>query len=69
MIPTILMYSKALMLLYVSISLSPYIGMRLQNGKLYGRGATDDKGPIMAWLNAIEMFHSTKVDIPVNIKV
>uniref|UniRef100_A0A0M3IAV0 M20_dimer domain-containing protein n=1 Tax=Ascaris lumbricoides TaxID=6252 RepID=A0A0M3IAV0_ASCLU len=40
----------------------------LDNGKLYGRGATDDKGPIMAWLNAIEMFHSTKVDIPVNIK-
>uniref|UniRef100_F1L670 Cytosolic non-specific dipeptidase n=1 Tax=Ascaris suum TaxID=6253 RepID=F1L670_ASCSU len=39
-----------------------------KNGKLYGRGATDDKGPIMAWLNAIEMFHSTKVDIPVNIK-
>ena len=20
-------------------------------GKMYGRGSTDDKGPIMAWLN------------------
>uniref|UniRef100_A0A914ZNE4 Peptidase M20 dimerisation domain-containing protein n=3 Tax=Parascaris univalens TaxID=6257 RepID=A0A914ZNE4_PARUN len=39
-----------------------------KNGQLCGRGATDDKGPIMAWLNAIEMFQSTKVDIPVNIK-
>ncbi|VDM46039.1 unnamed protein product [Toxocara canis] len=40
-----------------------------KSGKLYGRGATDDKGPIMGWINAIETFQSCKIAIPVNIKV
>uniref|UniRef100_A0AC34QH46 Peptidase M20 dimerisation domain-containing protein n=1 Tax=Panagrolaimus sp. JU765 TaxID=591449 RepID=A0AC34QH46_9BILA len=39
-----------------------------KDGKLYGRGSTDDKGPVIAWLNAIEVMQSLKVDIPVNIK-
>lgn len=40
-----------------------------KDGKLYGRGSTDDKGPIVAWLNAIETMQAKKVEIPVNIKV
>lgn len=40
-----------------------------KDGKLFGRGATDDKGPVIAWLNAIEAFITTKTEIPVNIKV
>lgn len=28
-------------------------------GKLYGRGATDDKGPVAGWLNALEAFQKT----------
>uniref|UniRef100_A0A914ZHT1 Peptidase M20 dimerisation domain-containing protein n=2 Tax=Parascaris univalens TaxID=6257 RepID=A0A914ZHT1_PARUN len=39
-----------------------------KNGKLYGRGSTDDKGPIMGWINAIEAFRGSKINIPVNIK-
>ena len=39
-----------------------------KDGKLYGRGSTDDKGPVMAWINAIEVMHELKIDIPVNIK-
>lgn len=39
-----------------------------KNGKLYGRGSTDDKGPILGWINAIETFQHCKIDIPVNIK-
>ncbi|VDM45218.1 unnamed protein product [Toxocara canis] len=39
-----------------------------KDGKLYGRGATDDKGPIVGWLNAIESFRASNIDIPVNIK-
>ncbi|XP_055388659.1 cytosolic non-specific dipeptidase-like [Condylostylus longicornis] len=27
-----------------------------RDGKLFGRGATDDKGPVLAWTNAIEAF-------------
>lgn len=36
---------------------------------LYGRGATDDKGPVLAWLNAIEAYQKTATEIPVNVKV
>lgn len=27
-----------------------------RNGKLYGRGSSDDKGPVLCWLHAIEAF-------------
>lgn len=40
-----------------------------KNGKLYGRGSTDDKGPVLGWLHAIEAFQNTGTDIPVNLKV
>ncbi|XP_072323271.1 cytosolic non-specific dipeptidase-like [Scyliorhinus torazame] len=39
-----------------------------KDGKLYGRGSTDDKGPVLAWLNCIEALQKLKEDIPVNIK-
>lgn len=26
------------------------------DGKLYGRGSTDDKGPVLCWIHAIEAF-------------
>jgi len=39
-----------------------------KDGKLYGRGATDDKGPVLGWLHAIQAYQGTKQDIPVNIK-
>ncbi|XP_074638703.1 cytosolic non-specific dipeptidase-like isoform X2 [Acropora palmata] len=38
------------------------------DGKLYGRGSTDDKGPVLAWLNAIEAFQETGNELPVNLK-
>ena len=37
-------------------------------GKLYGRGSTDDKGPVLAWLHAIEAFQQCGKDLPVNLK-
>lgn len=39
-----------------------------QGDKLYGRGSSDDKGPVLGWLNAIEAFLQTKTEIPVNLK-
>jgi nonspecific dipeptidase len=39
------------------------------NGKLYGRGSTDDKGPVLGWIHAIEAFQQTGQDLPVNLKV
>ncbi|XP_060869260.1 cytosolic non-specific dipeptidase-like [Metopolophium dirhodum] len=39
-----------------------------RNGKLYGRGSSDDKGPVLGWLHAIEAFQNTGIDLPVNLK-
>ncbi|CAF0885434.1 unnamed protein product [Brachionus calyciflorus] len=39
-----------------------------KDGKLYGRGATDDKGPVLDWISAIEAYKELKQDIPINIK-
>eukprot|EP00812_Abedinium_dasypus_P011724 NODE_526_length_1497_cov_340.768377.p1 GENE.NODE_526_length_1497_cov_340.768377~~NODE_526_length_1497_cov_340.768377.p1 ORF type:complete len:469 (+),score=149.47 NODE_526_length_1497_cov_340.768377:3-1409(+) len=36
-------------------------------GKLYGRGSTDDKGPVLSWLFAIEAFQKVGQDLPVNV--
>lgn len=38
------------------------------DGKLFGRGSTDDKGPVIGWLHAIEAFQKQGVEIPVNLK-
>lgn len=27
-----------------------------RNGKLYGRGSSDDKGPVLCWIHAVEAF-------------
>jgi Cys-Gly metallodipeptidase DUG1 len=36
--------------------------------RLYGRGSTDDKGPVIGWLNVIEAHHQVGLDLPVNLK-
>jgi len=36
-------------------------------GKLHGRGATDDKGPVLGWLFVIEAFQILKQPFPVNL--
>lgn len=39
-----------------------------KDGKLYGRGSTDDKGPVLAWFNCIEAYQKIKQELPINIK-
>ncbi|XP_069685945.1 cytosolic non-specific dipeptidase-like [Periplaneta americana] len=39
-----------------------------KDGKLFGRGASDNKGPILCWLHAIEAFQANKIELPVNVK-
>ena len=36
-------------------------------GKLYGRGATDDKGPVAGWMNALEAFQKTSQVCPLHL--
>ncbi|XP_069476831.1 beta-Ala-His dipeptidase-like isoform X2 [Ambystoma mexicanum] len=38
------------------------------NGNLYARGATDNKGPVLAWLHAVKTYKALQKDIPVNLK-
>ncbi|ODV85460.1 hypothetical protein CANARDRAFT_28257 [[Candida] arabinofermentans NRRL YB-2248] len=37
------------------------------NDKLYGRGSTDDKGPVIGWLNSIEAHKNLGIELPVNL--
>lgn len=39
------------------------------SGRLYGRGATDDKGPVMAWLNVLDAHKKLGLELPVNLKM
>lgn len=39
-----------------------------KNGKLYGRGSSDDKGPVICWIHALEAYKALKIDVPVNVK-
>jgi Cys-Gly metallodipeptidase DUG1 len=39
-----------------------------KTGRLIGRGSTDDKGPILGWLNVLEAHHSLGLPLPVNLR-
>lgn len=36
-------------------------------GRMYGRGSTDDKGPVLGWLNVIQAHQDAGLDFPVNL--
>ena len=36
---------------------------------LWGRGATDDKGPVISWFWVIEAYQKLGKEIPVNVKM
>lgn len=40
-----------------------------KDGKLFGRGSTDDKGPVLASLHAVEAFKECGTELPINLKV
>ncbi|XP_011501395.1 PREDICTED: cytosolic non-specific dipeptidase [Ceratosolen solmsi marchali] len=39
-----------------------------KDNKLYGRGSTDDKGPVLCWLHTLQAYQALGEDIPVNVK-
>lgn len=41
----------------------------IRDGRLYGRGATDDKGPIIALISTLEALMTIDGKLPVNIKI
>ena len=40
-----------------------------RDGKLFGRGSTDDKGPALSWLWLVEAHQQLEKELPVNIKL
>jgi len=40
-----------------------------RDGKLYGRGSTDDKGPVLGWVNVVEAYKDLGRELPVNLKI
>ncbi|KAJ3598519.1 hypothetical protein NHX12_002030 [Muraenolepis orangiensis] len=38
------------------------------NGNLYGRGASDNKAPVLAWMHAVEAYQALNMELPVNVK-
>ncbi|OCH87162.1 CNDP dipeptidase [Obba rivulosa] len=39
-----------------------------KTGRLIGRGSTDDKGPILGWLNVLEAHKALGLELPVNMR-
>lgn len=37
-------------------------------GRLIGRGSSDDKGPVLGWVNVLEAHKSLGLELPVNLK-
>lgn len=48
---------------------SPPFEPQIRDGKIYARGATDDKGQLFTHLKAIEAWINTEKRLPVNVKV
>lgn len=42
--------------------------LTIKDGKMYGRGSTDDKGPVLAWLWAVQCYQELSKPLPVNLK-
>ncbi|GLB39750.1 putative peptidase dimerisation domain containing protein [Lyophyllum shimeji] len=39
-----------------------------EDGRLIGRGSSDDKGPILGWLNVLQYHRENKKELPVNLR-
>jgi len=39
-----------------------------KDGKLFGRGSTDDKGPVLGWIHALQCYKEIGLELPVNFK-
>ncbi|KAI0267287.1 CNDP dipeptidase [Gloeopeniophorella convolvens] len=39
-----------------------------KTGRLYGRGSSDDKGPIFGWINVLDAHHTQNQPLPVNLR-
>ncbi|KAJ2995038.1 hypothetical protein HDV02_001115 [Globomyces sp. JEL0801] len=47
----------------------PFTLVEDDQGRMFGRGSTDDKGPVISWLWVIEIHQKLGIDLPVNLKM
>jgi Cys-Gly metallodipeptidase DUG1 len=47
----------------------PFTLVVKEDGRLVGRGSSDDKGPILGWLNVLQYHHEKGIPLPVNLKI
>jgi Cys-Gly metallodipeptidase DUG1 len=45
----------------------PFNLVEADDGRLIGRGSTDDKGPIIGWLWAVEAHQDLGIELPINL--
>lgn len=47
----------------------PWTLVEDDKGRMFGRGSTDDKGPVISWLWVIEIYQKLGLEMPVNLKM
>ncbi|KAI0768250.1 hypothetical protein BD413DRAFT_614581 [Trametes elegans] len=47
---------------------SPFTLVPEPDGRLVGRGSTDDKGPVLGWVNVLEAHKAQGLELPVNMR-
>ncbi|KAJ7083462.1 hypothetical protein C8R44DRAFT_822476 [Mycena epipterygia] len=45
----------------------PFVLTAHKDGRLVGRGSSDDKGPVLGWVNVLQWHHETQTPLPVNL--
>ncbi|KAJ6477953.1 CNDP dipeptidase [Mycena vulgaris] len=45
----------------------PFVLTEEKDGRLVGRGSSDDKGPVLGWVNVLQWHHETQTALPVNL--
>ncbi|KAJ6473853.1 hypothetical protein C8R45DRAFT_835147 [Mycena sanguinolenta] len=45
----------------------PFVLTQKQDGRLVGRGSSDDKGPVLGWVGVLQWHHERKKGLPVNL--
>ncbi|KAJ7510601.1 hypothetical protein B0H11DRAFT_1700711 [Mycena galericulata] len=45
----------------------PFVLTQEADGRLVGRGSSDDKGPVLGWVNVLQWHHETQTALPVNL--
>ncbi|KAJ7127526.1 hypothetical protein C8R43DRAFT_1027535 [Mycena crocata] len=46
----------------------PFVLTELEDGRLVGRGSSDDKGPVLGWVNVLQWHKESGKELPVNLR-